>query len=322
MLILADCTYNLSAGRSTGSGTRIRILEDRLRRARAYLIEAQKRTPSLAHVNFDALLGSTDELTQGHDTKPPIIPEKDEEDHEQYLSSMMDSYGHLTLDSNQPMERDFYGAASGLAWITKTTDFFDQSSSDRSSSQGDDGPAAVQLFDAPLPPKNSIHIDTSSADLMPSREDTTKLINVVFQQVYPLCNFLDEEDFQIATNQLYTHNRNAYTDADRNFQPLFFAVVGLGHIFSREEHDRRGCRGAISRGSVVRMFSVILSDCQQHETISCSTINAGHCSFENNCVITINGLYHPLLGLNSANGIGARFYGGYLCGCFTSGPTF
>lgn len=241
----------MSAGRSTGSGTRIRILEDRLRRARAYLIEAQKRTPSLAHVNFDALLGPTDESTQGHDTKPPVIPEEDEGDDDQYLSSMMDSYGHLTMDSNQPMERDFYGAGSGLAVLKRTADYFEHSSSGQSSSHGDndsDDPAAVQLFDAPLPPRNSFQMDTSSADLMPPWEDTTKLVEVVFNQVYPLFHFLDEEEFQKSTDRLYKNNRRDYTDADHNFLPLFYSVTGLAHIYSREEHDRRGCRAAMSRG--------------------------------------------------------------------------
>ncbi|KAJ9659035.1 Gypsy retrotransposon integrase-like protein 1 [Neophaeococcomyces mojaviensis] len=117
MLTLADCTYSLTMGKRFDSGTRIKILEERLRRARAYLAEAQKRAPSLARINFDALLSPFD------DCRLPSTGEAErsgESDEEEILDSMMDSYGKLAINHDTQTTKEFFGASSGLAFIQRT----------------------------------------------------------------------------------------------------------------------------------------------------------------------------------------------------------
>lgn len=246
------CTYNLSAGRSTGSGTRIRILEDRLRRARAYLSEAQKRTPSLANVNFDALLGPTEESSRP-DLKPADrkasgdADADDDDDGQEKLESMMDSYGQMDLNSHGCKERDFYGAASGLAWIQKTRHYFGESDSNPSTPAGNHdvgSAAAVQLFDAPLPPRQSLSIDTATI-LLPPRETATHLVRIVFTQVYPMFHFLDEAEFQASTDSIYARFPADYEECDQLFLPLFYFVMALGFLFSRDKHSEFGCRASV-----------------------------------------------------------------------------
>lgn len=259
LLTVTDCTYNLSAGRSTGSGTRIRILEDRLRRARAYLTEAQKRTPSLANVNFDALLGPTD--VSSHSDQNPIDQaarvdadadanaSADNDDGQEKLESMMDSYGQMNLNFRGCKERDFYGAASGLAWIQKTRNYFDES--DSAGSAPDDNhdigsTAAVQLFDAPLPPKQALDPDSSIPYILPPRETATHLVRIVFTQVYPMFHYLCDEEFHASTDSIYARFPTDYEECDHLFLPLFYFVMALGYLFSRDKHHEHGCRASVA----------------------------------------------------------------------------
>lgn len=240
------CTYNLSAGRSTGSGTRIRILEDRLRRARAYLQEAQKRTPSLRNVNFDVLLEPTEV-----DDAPALntgSQKSESDDQSAELESMMDAYGQLGMDVGDKMERNFFGAASGLAWIQRAnrylTDFHAGQTPDSQPEQSD--PAAIQLFDAPLPRRVCSDDGASVQDLLPPRDVAESMLRIIFTQVYPLFHFLDEEYFSHSMDAIYRKHPSEYDDADQHFLTLLLLVISLGYLFSRTEHDKIGCRQALA----------------------------------------------------------------------------
>lgn len=231
-------------------------MEDRLRRARAYLHEAQKRTPSLANVNFDALLGPNEENSKreadsefGVNGDADAQSAKQDTDNHDKLESMMDSYGHMNLNTHGGMERDFYGAASGLAWIQKAGHYFEGSDSkDHVADEVSVGDtAAVQLFDAPLPPHRAFNLDVSVEDLLPPRDTATNLLNVVFTQVYPLFHFLCEEEFQESTDRIYNRHPDDYHENDQSFLPLFYLVMALGYLFSRNEHRDHGCRVAVAQ---------------------------------------------------------------------------
>lgn len=196
------------------------------------------------------MLGPTDE-SAGSDTKLTTGSEDDDQDDKEKLDSMMDSYGQLAMSTNGSMDRDFYGAASGLAWIQKTRGYFKDSNSGEITATEDDeanSSAAVQLFDAPLPPKHAMHADDPVAQLLPSRETTTELLRVVFTQVYPMFHFLCERSFHEATDRIYQMDPSEYQERDQSFLPLLYLVVALGYLFSQKEHDSHGCRSSISQG--------------------------------------------------------------------------
>lgn len=218
-----------------------------MRRARAYLNEAQQRTPSLVGVNFDALLGPVDESAR---PEPNAREGSKDDENQEKLDSMMDSYGQMTLNNNGGIERDFYGAASGFAWIQKARDYFgDPKSSGSGENEEADAnnSATVQLFDAPLPPKNTLSIDVPIPQLLPPRETTTKLLKILFSQVYPPFHFLHEVDFQDSTGRIYGQDPIEYNETDQSFLPLFNLVLGLGYLFSRDEHEKHGCRQALAQ---------------------------------------------------------------------------
>lgn len=164
---------------------------------------------------------------------------------------MMDAYGQMTLNSNEGMERGFYGAASGLAWIQRAKTYFGGSDSGESpeAEEGQEGSsAAVQLFDAPLPSRSAVHVKDAIPQLLPPRETAEKLLRIVSTQVYPMLHFLDERDFHDSADRLYEVDPSHYQERDQAFVPLFHLVTGVGYLFSKEEHDKQGCRSSIYQG--------------------------------------------------------------------------
>lgn len=234
-------------------------MEDRLRRARAYLAEAQKRTPSLAHINFDALLGPNEAASAPASDKVSL--DEDDTDEQDELISMMDSYGQMAIDTNGEMHRDFYGSSSGLAWIKKTQHYFAESEdeNERENTTEIEGSqsnlsAAVQIFDAPLPPRLGTSQTVPIDKLLPSRECATRLRETVFTQVYPMFHFLCEEHFDFSTDRIYNQHPDTFTEQDEAFLPLLYLVLALGYLFSKEEHDRLGCRRSVSQAYVYQKF--------------------------------------------------------------------
>lgn len=196
------------------------------------------------------MLGATDESAQS-DTKLVAGSEDDDQDHQEKLDSMMDSYGQMIMNANGGMERGFYGAASGLAWIQRARRYFGDSDSDGSTASEDhevNSSAAVQIFDAPLPSRQALHVDDTILQPLPPRVTATHLLHVVFTHVYPMFHFLCEQDFQDSTDRIYQLEPHQYQERDQLFLPLFYLVVGLGQLFSKEEHDRQGCWSSTSQG--------------------------------------------------------------------------
>lgn len=197
----------------------------------------------MAGINFDALLGPAGEYERS-DPKSGDFPEDEDEPEE--LDSMMGSYGEMTLSAEGSLSREFFGAGSGLAFIKRTKDLLDGPNVQHSLFEPAGSPP-VQLFDAPLPPRQAYRLDASIFQLMPPRPTVQRLLHVVFTQVYPLFNFLNEEEFMKCTDRIYETDAIEYTDADRSFLPLFYAVSGLGYLFSRSEHNKHGCQEAMNQ---------------------------------------------------------------------------
>lgn len=203
----------------------------------------------MADINFDALLGPMEELAHTDPKPARQDADKDDDDLDDQgrLESMMDAYGQMDLAGKG---RDFYGAASGLAWIQKTRDYFEDPSS--TTSDPDDHPpvenaSTVQLFDAPLPSAQTLPTDPSIPHILPPRETATRLLNVVFAQVYPMFHFLSEDDFHESTDRIYSKDHSKFEEDDQSFLPLFYVVMALGYLFSREEHSQLGCRVSVSQ---------------------------------------------------------------------------
>ena len=215
----------------------------------------------MGNINFDALLGSADETQSA----PAESAGEEGEDDEEKLSSMMNSLGTMArdeydgqnsdeeIDHHHQITREFYGAPSGLAFLHRTRNYFSRGSESPDEHEMKETPdavhkAIVQLFDAPLPEKQSLHLNVPVTQLLPPRKAAEALVEVVFQQVFPLFNFLDASSFQRNTARIYELEPIEYEDSDHTFLPLFYSIIGLGYLFSREAHRKFGCRGSVSQG--------------------------------------------------------------------------
>jgi hypothetical protein len=229
---------------------RARVLEDRLRRARAYLTEAKQLIPAWSDKNFDSLLGPAGDLT--------AFGQKDSSQNPNgTIDSMMNRYGQSTVNPNNPTEQSFYGAASGLAWLHKTNDHFAGEDSDDGSRHGNDEDsdslhvsetsAMAQLFDAPLPTGNRHEPDLSISQLLPPQSTAERLQRAVFHHVYPVFRPYVEADFQTAIDRIYKLDPINYSEQDHAFLPLLCLVVGLGYLVCKEEHAKHGCQRSVDQ---------------------------------------------------------------------------
>ncbi|EXJ93433.1 hypothetical protein A1O1_01825 [Capronia coronata CBS 617.96] len=237
------CTFTSTKGQRTAGAPRTKILEDRLRRARALLSKLEAQIPSSqlhAEVNsiFDSPPGSP---SSASDTPGPT-------DHrlEDQFENMLDGKGRLTSNKNSTA---YYGGGSGFAFLHQTQQLFNQDPS--GSNEASNGPvdldAMSRLFDSPLPDKQALATDVPFVKLLPSRQTARELLHVVFQQTYQLLQFIHGPTFQKQTDRIYDLDPMDFEDSDHDFLPLFYMVTALGYVFHQKMHRKYGCKGTLNQ---------------------------------------------------------------------------
>ncbi|EXJ76596.1 uncharacterized protein A1O5_01104 [Cladophialophora psammophila CBS 110553] len=238
------CTFTSTRGQRMSGAPRTKILEDRLRRARALITRLQAQYPSAqlnAEVNsiFDSPPGSpvpTDSEALGS-------VDSSSADH---LENMLDGKGRLTSTKNST---EYYGGGSGFAFLQQTQLLFNQDSptTELRNSSHLSLDAMSRLFDSPLPDKQALATDIPISKLLPSRQSATELLYAVFGQTYQLLQFLHEPTFQKQTDRIYNLDPMDFEDSDHDFLPLFYSVTALGYLFHQKMHHKYGCKGAVNQ---------------------------------------------------------------------------
>ena len=224
----------------------MRALEESMSRARSYIEDLHNsHVPKEKQKDIESLFASVNAFKspdQDSDT-----PERGNDSAR--LENMMEDEEQLS--SIDRKTASFYGDSSGFAFLQKTRQLFDETNRN---DQKDNEPshstqtAITKLFDSPLPDKQALEADEPVSRLLPSRESCSELLKVVFTQVYPLLQFLHEPSFQSRTDRIYDIDPMDYDDSDHDFLPLLFSVIGLGFLFSKQKHQRYGCRRAVTEG--------------------------------------------------------------------------
>lgn len=243
---LAVCTYTSTISRNTDPRLRARILEDRLRIVRAKLEQIKLGKLSIEDADLDAVLNTRDGgllASDDHPTEEASPP--DEQSKGPKLDSMMSRYGRL--ESDDPWAAPFYGAPSGAAFLHRLHEFFGNENGSPTRSNNSSPSAISLLFDAPLPTDGSLDIAPPIAPLLPHRPTAVALVSVVLAHAYPIFLFLHEPTFHEMVDRIYTKDPVQYDRDDRAFLPLFLLVMGLGYLFSQSEHQKYGCRQAVSQ---------------------------------------------------------------------------
>ncbi|KAH0841909.1 fungal transcriptional regulatory protein [Fonsecaea pedrosoi] len=238
------CTFTSTRGQRMSGAPRTKILEDRLRRARALITRFQALYPS-AQLNlevnsiFDSPPGSPTS-TDADGTGPLDVTSED------HLENMLDGKGRITSTKNST---EYYGGGSGFAFLQQTQLLFHQDSPTTGLRNGThlSLDAMSRLFDSPLPDKQALATDIPISKLLPSRQAATELLHAVFGQTYQLLQFLHEPTFQKQTDRIYNLDPMDFEDSDHDFLPLFYSVTALGYLFHQKMHHRYGCKGAVNQ---------------------------------------------------------------------------
>lgn len=189
---ITDCSYHVSQGR-LGTSQRSKILEDRLRRAHAYIRELQQQLPSSAHIDPDALFGFPPDVKGGDHDQDGAHAEEGHDSGED-LESMLDASGRITGQGEFPNSA-YYGTGSGFAFLAQTKAILDedhQTATPNANQSADPERARMahsaitRLFDAPLPDYKSSDIDVPLSHLLPSHSSATDLLRTVFDEASTL----------------------------------------------------------------------------------------------------------------------------------------
>ncbi|ETN44570.1 uncharacterized protein HMPREF1541_10240 [Cyphellophora europaea CBS 101466] len=245
------CVYASTRAQRTGGAPRTKILEDRLRRARALISQLQAEHPSVRHraeidAIFDTPPGSPDSVSaasqqadEQHDDDDSLAGD---------LENMMDGQGRFTTADDNNLT--YFGGPSGFTFLHKTQQLFGD---DESAGTGPPKPASPHhlalshLFDSPLPDKQALSTSVSINQLLPSRATATRLLSIVFEQTHQLLRFIDESWFHTQTDRIYELDPIDYADSDHDFLPLFLGVVAVGYLFDPQRHKTYGCRRTIDQ---------------------------------------------------------------------------
>lgn len=217
-----------------------------MRIVRAKLEQIKLGKLAIEDADFDAVLNTRDGgLLASDDLPTEGASPTDEEGKGPKLDSMMSSYGRL--ESDDPWAAPFYGAPSGAAFLHRLQEFFGNENGSPQRSNNSSPSAISMLFDAPLPTDGSLDIAPPIAPLLPHRATAEALVSVVLAHAYPIFLFLHEPTFHEMVGRIYTKDPVQYDRDDRTFLPLFLLVMGLGYLFSQSEHQKHGCRQAVSQ---------------------------------------------------------------------------
>lgn len=242
------CIYSSTKAQRTGGAPRTKILEDRLRRARALIAQMQAEHPSVKHraeidAIFDTPPGSPDSGVMSLQNE-----EVREDDTRGDLENMMDGQGCFTAsDQSGPI---YYGGQSGFKFLEKTQQLFQDDGEADPRDKMSPSPnhvALSHLFDAPLPDRQALSSRVAVNQLLPQRPTAARLLKIVFEQTYQLLQFIDVPWFNAHTERIYDMDPNDYEDMDHDFLPLFFGVMAIGYLFDTPRHRKHGCRKTIDQ---------------------------------------------------------------------------
>ncbi|KIX07569.1 uncharacterized protein Z518_02222 [Rhinocladiella mackenziei CBS 650.93] len=253
------CTYSLNPRRSTDPRQRSRFLQHQLAQIRTRLNEVKQRNRSLTDGELQSLVDALEE-----DLSAPHGPEiADDIAENATLDSMMSSYGRDASDN--PWNTRFYGAPSGLAFLHRTQEFFNSQSPDGSPGSKSPQSAISQLFDAPFP-RNYLGDEPAPVEsLLPPKDTALSLVTTVFTTSYLVFQIFNEMAFYQMVDRIYDKHVTQFEETDHAFMPLFHIVLGIGYLFSQNEHRNQGCRQANTEAMKHYLMArrlVDISDCR------------------------------------------------------------
>jgi hypothetical protein len=154
-----------------------------------------------------------------------------------HLEAMVKATGQLDLDEEGNW--DYHGHSSGVSFMKGLRQFGElfQIPTDlspalkhRSTSQSPSSPNSTQSF------ADSSTTLPTKADL-PSKEEARLLCDNAILDAGAMLRVVHLPTFFKQLDRMYELTSEEYGDAEHSFLPLLFAILSLGTLFSRNDHD-------------------------------------------------------------------------------------
>jgi hypothetical protein len=226
----------------------IEALESQLKRAKALLhvvlpavdlndpsIDAHLQRgslPQLPVAGTQSQFVPTDpRLGQSQPQQPVVDPD------DSHLEAMVQATGHLDLDEDGKW--DYHGHSSGVSFMSGLRQYGEMfqippdsspSLAHRAMSQAPSSPTSAQSF------ADSLVAAPSSKDL-PSKEEARLLCDAAIVDASVMLRVVHLPTFRKQFDRMYELSPEQYGNAENSFLPLLFAVIALGKLFSKDDHD-------------------------------------------------------------------------------------
>ena len=167
---------------------------------------------------------------------------------------MVRSTGQLDLDEQGNLE--YHGHSSGLSFVRRMREQL----GDMMGPEGHATPFVKsrpmsQVFDSPRSTNDSPWDSTIPGHDLPPKEVARALCDNAIEDGGSLLRVVHYPSFLQQLDGLYETPPESYGNDENVFLPLFYAVMALGTLFSKDdggELDRKGYESAIAEGCVVQ----------------------------------------------------------------------
>lgn len=239
----AECTYSRVQLRRMADWHYIEILENRLQRAQSLLKALLANRPD------DSPADIGDVLEPPHDirvSRPDSGGSPESTGQDFYLENMINSDDRTENDSHENF--DYHGRSSGFAFLHATKGFFHDHIDPSDPRHSSNGKKILELFDSELPGKQALELNGPVSHLLPSHNVAKEMTRELFTNGCALLKFIHQPTFDNNMARIYLHEPLNFNDEDHRFLPLLYAVLGLGYIFSQEQHQIYGCERVVWQG--------------------------------------------------------------------------
>jgi hypothetical protein len=253
--LVLECTYDQPSNRRRNPGPAyIEALESRLQKAEAVLRTVLPGA-NLDDPKFDAhdigqIIDSAREAkpnvqTPTRETRPNAVQDDDAQ-----LQTMVE--GTASLDLDDQGHWDYHGESSGFTFFRNLRGQFGDSFVPVPRIPSSQSHAVSHMMKSPTPVSSSPYdFNIPHPVDLPDRATAMHLCRNTLDVACALIRFIHKPNFYGKVNRIFDTDPDNYTNADTQFLPLLYVVLGEGCLFAQTEDTKLatvGYESAIEQG--------------------------------------------------------------------------
>ena len=216
----------------------VRMVMRQLRNVRDLVAEMKIKGGDARATDFNAIIRALD-FDPG--VLSELCPKDEVVAEDQIVHNMMDGYGqYIPREGSLPV---FFGAWSGISFVTRTLEMFAESSTINSSAKIVRS-GMLDMFERPITRLSGQSLSQTSLADLTAEASAFRLIDSLLSCCALAAELLGETDLRQLISDSY---RPASTmSGAHQRQALLFthSLLALGHLFHVPTHQKRGCRSS------------------------------------------------------------------------------